>query len=252
VRIGRVGFTPLKGARHRDQGTVELTAPGPVGDRVFCLFDPAADRCLRTVENPALLRTEATWRSGVLSVSLPSGTVEGKPVPTGELRMVDYWGRTAKVEVVDGPWAEAYSTHLGREVLLARAEPGQVVYGGSVSLVTSASLALLGERLGRPAVEAARFRATLEVDTGDLPAHVEDDWVGRTLHVGPARLRVLGAVPRCAVIDLDPDSGVRNGALMQALAGYRQGVGEVTFGVDAEVVTAGRVATGDRVELGED
>jgi uncharacterized protein len=251
VHIERVGFTPVKGARHRDQGAVELTVQGPVGDRVFCLFDPAADRCLRTVENPALLRTEATWRSGVLSVSLPSGTAEGTPVRTGELRTVDYWGRSAKVEVVDGPWAEAYSQHLGREVLLARAEPGEVVYGGSVTLVTSASLALLGERLGRPAA-GARFRATLQVDTRDLPAHVEDDWVGRVLDVGPARLRVLGVVPRCAVIDLDPESGVRDAALMQVLAGYRRGVGEVTFGVDAEVVSAGRVATGDRVELGED
>ena len=251
MHIERVGFTPLKGARHRDQGAVELTAHGPVGDRLFCLFDPAADRCLRTVENPALLRTEATWRSGVLSVSLPSGTVEGTPARTGETRKVDYWGRTAEIEVLDGPWAEAYSAHLGREVLLARAEPGEVVYGGSVTLVTSASLALLGERLGRPAA-GARFRATLQVQTGDLPAHIEDDWVGRVLDVGPARLRVLGAVPRCAVIDLDPESGVRDAPLMQVLAGYRRGVGEVTFGVDAEVVTPGRVATGDRVELGED
>jgi uncharacterized protein YcbX len=251
VHIERVGFTPLKGARHRDQGVVELTAHGPAGDRLFCLIDPTTDRCLRTVENPTLLQTDATWASGVLSVSLPAGTVEGEPTRLGEQRSVDYWGRIATVEVVDGPWAEAYSEHLGREVLLAYAEPGEVVYGGSVTLVTSASLALLGERVGR-AVEGARFRSTLQVQTGDLPVHAEDDWVGRMLEVGSARLRVRGVVPRCAVVDLDPASGVRDAEVLQVLAGYRRGVGEVTFGVDAEVMVPGRVADGDRVELGED
>ncbi len=241
----------MKGARHQEHRAVDLTETGPAGDRVFCLVDPERDRCLRTVENPALLGTRAAWRSGVLSVGLPDRTVEGRPARTGELRAVDYWGRTATVEVLDGPWAEAYSAHLGRPVLLARAEPGAVVYGGSVSLVTSGSLALLSERLGRR-VEGERFRATLQVDTGDAPPHVEDSWVGRTLRVGSARIRVLGRVTRCAVVDLDPASGVRDADVLGALTGYRRDRREVAFGVDAVVSLPGRVENGDRVELGRD
>ncbi len=251
MRIERIGFTPLKGGRHRAHDAVRLDAGGPVGDRVFCLVDPAEDRCLRTVENPSLLQAQASFASGVLTVELPGGTVAAEPAPTGEVREVDYWGRSARVEVVDGPWAAAYRAHLGREVLLARAAPGEVVYGGSVTLVTSGSLALLAERLGRPAV-GARFRATFEVDSGDARAHVEDDWAGRTLRVGTARLRVRGAVPRCAVVDLDPASGVRDAEVLATLAVYRRHQGEVSFGVDAEVIAPGRVVTGDRVELGRD
>jgi uncharacterized protein YcbX len=251
VHVSRIGFTSVKGGRHRGHPTVDLGSAGPVGDRVFCLVDAVRDRCLRTVENPTLLRTEAAWEDGTLTVDLPDGRVAGEPVPTGDLRKVDYWGRSAKVEIVDGPWADAYSAHLGRPVLVARTAPGEVVYGGSVTLVTTSSLALLSEQLGRP-VEGARFRPTFLVDTGREPPYQEDGWRGRTLSVGPARVRVRGPVPRCAVVDLDPASGARNAPVMRTLGRYRRDDGEVTFGVDAEIVAPGRVKSGDRVELRRD
>ena len=252
MHVTRIGFTALKGGRHRAHPAVDLTATGPVGDRVFCLVDPAADRCLRTVENPALVQVVSGWTDGVLSVRLPgAGPVSEVPEPTGEVRKVDYWGRTAEVEVQGGPWADLLSGHLGRDALLARARPGEVVYGGSVTLLTTGSLALLAERLGAPAA-GERFRATFHVDTGDLPAHVEDDWVGRTLTLGEAEIVVRGVVPRCAVVDFDPASGQRDADVLRTLAGYRRGQGEVFFGVDAEVTSPGRVETGARVELGRD
>lgn len=250
MHVDRIGFTPLKGGRHRTHGSVTLSASGPVGDRLFCLVDPVADRCLRTVENPTLLQTSASWDGAVLSVDLPAGTVAGPPVPTGEVRTVDYWGRSAAVELVAGPWAEAYSAHLGREVLLASAAPGQVVYGGPVTLVANGSLARLAEEVGE-AVDGARFRATLQIDSGDLPPHGEDDWVGRRLRLGTAEVRVRGVVPRCAVIDLNPVSGVRDLDLMRTLADYRRRRGEVAFGIDAVVTMPGRVSTADPVRLAD-
>lgn len=246
MRVARIGFTPLKGGRHRAHGSVVLTATGPLGDRAFCLVDPALDRCLRTVENPTLLQTSASWDGVVLSARLPSGTVAGEPVRTGEVRRVDYWGRTAVLEVVEGPWAAAYSAHLGREVVLAATAPGEVVYGGSVSLVTTGSLARLADEVGA-SVDGARFRATFEVDTGGLESHVEDGWVGRHVRLGAAEVRVRGLVPRCAVIDHDPASGIRDLDLLKALAGRRRGEEGVVFGVDAEVTVPGRVTTGDSV-----
>jgi uncharacterized protein YcbX len=249
VHVTRIGLTPVKGARHAEQASVDLALDGPVGDRVFCLVDPRRRRVLRTVENPSMLRTSATWVDGVLTSRLPGGTVEAAPVPTGRRLEVDYWGRVAALEVVDGPWAEAYSRHVGHEVLVARASrPGEVVYGASVTLVTTSSLAELGRRAGG-AVYAAQFRATFTVDTGADPAHVEDSWVGRRLHLGAAEVEVRGVVPRCAVIDLNPDTGERRSTALKALGGYRHLHGEVAFGVDAVVTQPGRVRSGDRVDI---
>jgi uncharacterized protein YcbX len=250
VHLTRIGLTPVKGGRHRPLASVDLGPDGPVGDRVFCLVDRSRGRVLRTVEHPTLLRTTATWRDGRLRVTLPSGTVEDVPRPTGQRLKVDYWGRLAALDVVDGPWATAYSDHLGRDVVLARAaHPGEVVYGASVSLVTTSSLELLAERSGGP-VDGAQFRATFTVDTTGEPAHVEDHWVGRLLRLGDAEVRVRGGLPRCAVVDLDPAMGESRGRVLRTLGGYRRREGEVVFGVDAVVTTPGRVDVEARVERG--
>ena len=248
MRVARIGFTPVKGGRHRTYESVSLTSAGPRGDRAFCLLDPATDRCLRTVENPTLLQANASWDGTVLSVELPSGTAVGEPVLTGELRTVDYWGRTTPVEVVTGPWAAAYSAHLGREVLLAASPPGAVVYGASVTLVTSASLARLADVVGAD-VDAARFRATFQLDGDDLRPFSEEGWVGRRLRIGTAEVRVRQVVPRCAVIDVDPASGIRDLRLLKALAGLRPAHGEAVFGVDADITVPGHVQTGDAAAL---
>jgi uncharacterized protein YcbX len=252
VLIDRIGFTPLKGSRHRTHELVDLTQDGPAGDRVFCLVDPSRGRVLRTVENPTLMRAGASWEAGVLLVDLPGRTVEGVPSRSGETLSVDYWGRSAAVERCTGPWAQAYSEYLGYDVVLARsANAGEVVYGASVTVVTTSSMRLIAQRLGRE-VGGERFRATFLVDTGDAPAHVEDSWVGRELRVGEATVLVRGVVPRCAVVDLDPVTGENDAPVLRELGEYRldQGTSGISFGVDAVVVAAGRVRTGDPVELG--
>ena len=254
MRIARIGFTPLKGARHATHAHVDLADSGPVGDRVFCLVDPARGRVLRTVENPSLMLATARWRDPVLTVQLGERTETGTPRNTGEVRDVDYWGRRASVELVDGPWASMFAEHLGYDVVLARsAHPGEVVYGGSVTLVTTASMRLVAEKLGGP-VASEQFRSTFLVDTAgsDDEPHMEEGWVGRTLHLGAASVLVRGPVPRCAVVDVDPATGRRERPVLSTLAGYRRGSGEIDFGVDATVLVPGRVHDGDTVVLGRD
>ncbi len=248
MHISRIGFTPLKGSRHAVHDSVELSVDGPQGDRVFCLVDPARQRVLRTVENPTVMSAVARWDAGILSVNLPGTTLEGVPTPSGEVVKVDYWGREALVEIVDGPWAAGFSSLLGYDVALGRvAHAGDVVYGAPVTLISTSSLRLLSERLGRE-VEGARFRSTLLLDTGDAEPHVEDSWVGREVVVGEATLLIRGRVPRCAVVDLDPMTGRRDVPVLKTLT-YRRTEGEVDFGVDAVVTMAGRVRTGDRANV---
>lgn len=253
MHVVRVGFTVLKGGRHVARPDVDLAPGGPVGDRAYCLLDPSRDRVVRTVENPRMVQVVAAADGPRLRVTLPGGeAVDGVPAASGEVREVDYWGRREPVELLDGPWSSLLSGHLGYDVRLARVlRPGGVVYGAPVSLVTSSSLARLVSLVGQP-VEAERFRATLVLDTEDLPAHVEDGWVGREVRVGEAVLRVRASVPRCAVVDLDPASGARTVPVLQALAGYRRHDSEICFGVDADVTVAGRVRVGDRAVLGRD
>ena len=237
--VRAAGFAPVKGMRHLSLPTVELDELGPVGDRAWCLVDVVARRVLRTVQHPSLVGVVARVEGDVLTMTVPSGeSVAAQPVPSGEAVTCDYWGRSVRLALTDGPHAGLCSRFLGQDVRLAAAPRGGVVFASPVTLVGTASLRDLSTRVGR-LVEAARFRATLVVET-DEP-YVEDSWLGAEVAVGDARLRIGGPIPRCAVIDHHPETGVKDARLLKALVASRpsNAAGEPMFGVYADVVRPG-------------
>lgn len=239
LRVVTAGFTPVKGTRHIAQPSVHLTSGGPVGDRAYCVVDVAARQVLRTVRHPELLTVTARLDGDLLTVTLPGGeTVAARPEPTGETITCDYWGRPTELALTAGGHAELFSRHLGRDVRLAAAAPGDVVFGAPVTIVGTASLRDLAERAGHP-VKASRFRATLVVET-EQP-YEEETWLGREVSVGDARLRIGVPVPRCAVIDHSPTTGAKDVRLLKTLAAHRplNRAGEPFFGVYAEVLAPG-------------
>ena len=249
-RVLRAGFAPVKGTRHLSFEQVRLDEYGAVGDRRLCLVDVAARQVLRTVRHPTLMGVVAHEQDGVLTVALPDGRAAVGPIEAGADRLTcEYWGRPADVTLLAGPHAALFSEHLGRPVALAAAPPRAVVYGAGVTLVTRASLDDLGGRVGSAGtagvtVDPARFRATFVLQT-DEPAYAEDAWGGRELALGTAVVRVGAPIGRCAVIDVDPATGQRNGRLLRSLAAYRRRneAGEPCFGVYAEVIRPGTVRT---------
>ena len=249
MRIRDIGVSGLKGGRHQPRENILLAADGPVGDRDFAVLDLHAGTVLKTVEHPLLVSCAANWAGGVLTVEIDGRRTAEKPTATGEVLTIDYWGRDTSMQVIDGPWAQEFSRLLGRGVVLARsAVKGSVVYVDSVTITTTSSLARLA-RESHMAVDTRRFRATFTIDTGDADAHVEDSWAGRELELGGARLLVKDGIPRCAVIDVDPDTGARGTNLLKTLAGYRLQSSDIIFGVYAEVVHPGPVSVGDDVRL---
>jgi uncharacterized protein len=273
MHVARLSRSPLKGGRRAHPSSLAVTPGGVRGDRRFCLVDVARARVLRTVENPALLgvgvRLEPYAGGTRLTLDVPGhGPVAGD-VPdtvdaagdarTGEPAVLeaDYWGRRPRLRVREGPWAGVLGAWLGREVVLAEAEPGDVVYAGAVSLVTTSSVAELAARTGADvggsdalAHEADRWRANVLVDTGDAEPFVEDAWEGREVRVGEVRLRVRGGVPRCAVVARRPGDGATEEAdALAALAPDRRRDGALCFGVDAEVLRPGTLHAADPVAL---
>ncbi len=233
MQVVSVGFAPVKGVRHVAREVVEVARDGVVGDRALCLVDVGARRVLRTVAHPSLMAVQVRAEAGALEVVLPDGRVAaGVPEPTGERVTCDYWGRPVDLALLGGPHGALLSSYVGRPVRLAAAAPGAVVYGAPVTLVATATIDALARRLDLPALDPARFRASAVLAT-DQP-FAEDAWVGGTLAVGDVRLRVTGLVPRCAVVDHHPVTGVRDAAVLRALADLRDGSG-LTMGVEAHV-----------------
>jgi uncharacterized protein YcbX len=109
----------------------------------------------------------------------------------------------------------------------------------SISILNAASLAALGERLGKP-LAMERFRGNLWLD--GLAPFEEFDLVGRDIRIGEATLRVRERITRCKATTVDPATGLSDADTLGALGA---GWGHEDFGVYAEVRTGGRVAVGD-------
>ncbi|WP_210603697.1 MOSC domain-containing protein [Brevibacterium oceani] len=257
-----IGFAHIKGTRHELRPGAVVDAGGPIGDREFCLVDVERRTVLKTVQNPKLIQIATSLVRGgdgddgsergsglardgdELTMVLPDGcSVSGIPSGSGERLTCDYWKRPVELELTEGPHSDLASEWLGTPVRLARAPRGAVVYGSPISIVTTASLRDLSRRMaqshpGSPdlAAEAARFRATVVIDT-DEP-YVEETWEGVTVNLGDLRVRIGTPIPRCAVMDLDPLTGERNAPVLKTLAGYRprNHAGEPLFGVYADVL----------------
>lgn len=238
--VRSIGFTPIKGTRHQSQSGAEFDEHGPVGDRRYCLVDAEKRQVLRTVQNPSLVAVVASLHGAELEMRLPDGrSVSAVPEASGEWLTCDYWGRPVEAQLIQGPHDALLASWLGKPVRLARVPRGDVVFGGPITIVGTASIRDLGERLGHPSLlaEAARFRATVLVDT-EVP-YIEETWSGREMSLGVGmRVRIGEAIPRCAVMDLDPLTGARGPRVMKTLAEYRGGndKGEPFFGVFAQIV----------------
>ena len=129
-----------------------------------------------------------------------------------------------------------------------RARPAYVVRAGrgmtdsdfpSISILNPASLAALGERLGKP-LAMERFRGNVWLD--GLAPFGEFDLVGREIRIGEATLRVRERITRCKATTVDPLTGISDADTLGAL---KAGWGHEDFGVYAEVTGGGRVAVGD-------
>ncbi|MFO7690056.1 MAG: MOSC domain-containing protein [Cryobacterium sp.] len=264
MQIHQIGVCALKGGRHQPRQQVRLTDTGPEGDRDFAIVDLARGQVLRTVEHPSLTSCEAQWADGMLTLTINGQQVTAAPKLAPGIVQVDYWGRDTAMQIVTGPWQQHLNRLFSGDVALARTTaPGGVVFGGAVTLATTSSLQRL-EAASGTAIDPRRFRSTFTIDTGEAdsdgahrderghgqaPGHVEDAWIGRDIEVGAARLHVTGGVPRCAVIDLDPDTEERGTQLLKTLGGYRRTGTDIMFGVYAEVIRPGLVRLGDEARL---
>jgi uncharacterized protein len=133
-----------------------------------------------------------------------------------------------------------------------RARPAFVVRAGengmtdsafaSVSILNTASLAVLSERMGRR-LAMERFRGNIWLD--GLEPWREFELVGRELRIGGATFAVRERITRCQATSVDPETGVPDADTLGAL---EAGWSHRDFGVCAEVVSGGRVAVGDPAE----
>jgi len=112
-----------------------------------------------------------------------------------------------------------------------------------ISLGGTASVAQFGKITGtEPDMRRFRLNIMLETDTPDAEAAL----IGHRVKLGEAVLDIVAPVGRCAAIDVDPETAIRGPHYLPVMEAR---LGHTDLGIFAEVIEAGAVRTGDRLEI---
>jgi uncharacterized protein YcbX len=254
--VVRISIAPVKSFALVHPDEVMLGPGGVVGNRRFWLRDERG-ALYAGKRDGAMMRIRSEWDESTrrLALVFPDGErVEGL-VELGDPVDAELYRLPLPSHRVIGPWQEAISRFVGRAVEFLWADDGAVDRargGGSVSLVSRASLERLREEMGADeAVDGRRFRMLFEID--GVGAHEEDDWIGSEVRIGEATVAFNGDVGRCVVTSRDPDEGAIDLPTLVTLASYRpEGrVEPLPFGVYGSVAVPGRVRVGDPLRRAE-
>jgi uncharacterized protein YcbX len=255
--VTRLSITPVKGLLLHHPDSIELTAHGAVGDRLFYLVDSTGE-VQSCTDNPGLygLRADYDSDSRRLQITRNDDVLLSRTVEPAETVETDMWGlRTIKATTVADPvWSTFFTDLVGKPVQLLQASASAYDVHPATMLGT-ASVQQLAHHAGLAHVDARRFRMLIEFSANE--PHVEDSWDDRLVKVGSVLLRSGGPVKRCAAVTRAPDSGAVNLQTIRLITGYRGrqtsalGIG-AHFGVYADVVKPGTISVGDALTLSTD
>jgi uncharacterized protein len=238
---------PVKGLTP-EQLTGAALKPGQTlkADRRYAIengpsgFDPAEPKwlpkphflMLQRDEWLAALRTHFDDASHVLTIRH-----DGAVVAQGDLETAD--GRAG----VERFFATSYAGQIKGppKVLTSPGHSFSDVARKVVSIINLASVRAIENMVDHP-VHPLRFRANLYVE--GWPAWHEFDLFDRTLVIGDIRLKVVKRIVRCAAVNVDPDTAIRDLTIPQAL---QRRLGHGDCGVYAEVTAGGNIAVGDAI-----
>ncbi len=114
-----------------------------------------------------------------------------------------------------------------------------------VSIFSLQSARQLGAETGVP-IDKRRFRANVYVDLTSGGGFAENDFVGRSLRIGPkVVVRILERDARCVMITLDPETTERTPEILKKVAQAHEGMA----GVYGAVMVEGMLHKGDSVEV---
>ncbi len=252
--VSWLSVAPVKGLALARRDELTLESFGAVENRRFHVLDERGRfvNGLTKLER-SLFAVAPEWKpdADTLSLAFPDGSVVEGRVELGEPVSTWFYNRDEPGRIVQGPWAQALSDYAGRQLRLARTDaPGRAVdrVDGSVSIVSDESVDELARQAGVATADARRFRMLVGVNGGE--PHVEDTWIGHSVRVGDAVVRVHEQVARCAITTKNPDTGERDLDTLRVIKAYRgtRGQKQLDFGVYGEVVTPGRVRVGDPIE----
>ncbi len=276
-RVQSLWRYPVKSMAGEQLAASELTPRGLLGDRAYALVD-SADGKVATAKNPRkwprLFEFSAAYadspRSGetlpAVRMTLPDGTFVSSGQPDVDATLSRALNRQVRLEaalqgqsdVVESmspnPWtakSEQYWPDMEglnfRDTVTDFALPEGTFFDlAVVHVLTTATLARLREVYPGGNMAIRRFRPNIVIETSAGSGFVENDWVGRTLHLGEqVQLAITAPCPRCVMITLPQGDLPKDTGILRTAAQHNN----TRVGVYATVLRGGEVRRGDRIAV---
>lgn len=252
MRVQALRRYPVKSMLGEEISEAQVTERGILGDRARAVLDLETGK-IASAKTPRLWRDLLT-----LDGANPPGDAELSRLLGREVKLVDAppegatFERSVPEEVLDQGLDADVAFTVGT---LGGLVPGTFFDFAPVHLVTTSTLARIGELGPRGTVEALRYRPNLVVET-EAEGFAENAWVGRELRIGAeAALQVLVATPRCAIPTLAHSDLPRDADALRTPARYNRvqvfDLGpQPCAGVYARVAKPGVIRVGDQVRVG--
>jgi uncharacterized protein YcbX len=276
--VGSLWRYPVKSMAGEELGASEVSARGLLGDRAYALVD-RVDGKVASAKNPRkwprLFEFGAAFvepvRSGAalppVRITLPDGGVLSSEQADVDAELSRALNRQVRVqaaerggpEVVEStfpnPWtarAEEYWPDMEgldfRDTVTDFDLPEGTFFDiAVVHVVTTATLRRLAELYPQGQMATRRFRPNIVIDTLDeMTGFVENDWVGRTLHIGEqVQLSITEPCPRCVMITLPQGDLPKDSRILRTAAQHNG----THVGVYASVLRGGVVRRGDPITV---
>ncbi len=255
---------PVKSMMGEELNVTELAERGVVGDRALALVDAETGKIV-SAKNPRRWPNLFEFRAALVEpprdrqalppvrITFPDGDTLTTDQAEVESRLSAAVGHTVRLgrSAVEGATAEGYwpdHDWLAQrdEVFEFPLPPGTFFDAATIHLVTTATLDRLQSIAPGSQFEPRRFRPNFVIQVPEGTAgFVEKEWIGRTLALGEAVLRIDGPCPRCIMTTLRQGDLPKDPNVLRTAVQANEG----NVGVYASVVRGGQVHRGDAVSL---
>jgi uncharacterized protein YcbX len=246
---------PVKSMRGEELEETFAGYPGVYGDRVFAFkssASPAGFPYFTAREQRRLLQYRPRFRHPD-KAARPVNLTEADSMGAGPLSadiselMVDIETPDGKTLAIDDPvLIDMLRSEIDKKHQLTLMRSHRAMTDcRPVSIFSLQSARQLSEETETP-IDKRRFRANVYVDLTSAQGFAENEFVGKSLRIGPkVVVTVLERDARCVMITLDPDTGEKTPAILKKVAQAHDGMA----GVYGAVTVEGMLHKGDSVEV---